>query len=407
MHFSTAITTLAVAATSASAAAIPAWDPESALWENGIPSNYSAGMMNPYITPSSNGSAVCINGWIPVTASTSQNMRLNLTSPANQTVVTEIFVEMLQAGSTLAEMVVLGNANVSGTYNISGQLCYPRATGINASAVQFLTHGVGFDKSYWDVAPGYSYVDVAAANGYTTFSYDRLGVGLSSRPDALQVVQAPLEVNVAHQLVQMLRNGSVANTRFAHVIGTGHSFGSFMTQALTKSYPADLDAAVLTGFSLSMTGLPTFITSLDLTIAALNDPLRFPGLPSGYLVANNYIGNQFAFFRAQGFPPSNLAIAEATKQTVTLGELFTLGAVTGNTTFTGPVDVVNGMNDWPFCQGNCSYPTDLTSAVKSLYPMTKNFTTYLGAGAGHGLNLHYAATAAFEQIQSFIVGNGF
>lgn len=406
MHFTTALTTLAVAATSASAAAIPAWDPENALWENGVPSNYSAGMLDPYVTASSNGSAVCINGLIPVTASTSMNKHLNLTTPANQTVVTEIFVEMLQAGSTLMDTVVGSNANISGTYNISAQLCYPRATGINASSVQILTHGVGFAKSYWDAAPGYSYVDVAAAKGYTTFLYDRLGVGLSAHPDPIQVVQAPLEVSIAHQLVQMLRNGSVASTRFSHVVGTGHSFGSFITQALTKSYPSDLDAAVLTGFSLSMTGLPTFIASLDLTIAALNDPLRFSGLNFGYLAANNYIGNQFAFFRAQGFPPSNLALAEASKNTVTLGELFTLSAVTGNTTYTGPVDVVDGQNDWPFCQGNCSYPMDLAAAAKSLYPMTKNFTSYLAPNCGHGLNLHYAATAAFEQIQAFVAGNG-
>ncbi|GAB7349485.1 hypothetical protein MBLNU459_g0196t1 [Dothideomycetes sp. NU459] len=406
MHFPTALATLAAAATGASAAAMSAWDPENAIWNSGVPSNYSAGMMDAYVTASSNGSAVCINGLIPVTASTTMNKHLNLTLPANQTVVTEIFVEMLQAGSNLIDTIVGKNANISGTYNISAQLCYPRSTGINASSVQFLTHGVGFAKNYWDVAPGYSYVDVAAANGYTTFSYDRLGVGLSSHPDPIQVVQAPLEVSIAHQLVQMLRNGSVASTSFSHVVGTGHSFGSFITQALTKSYPSDLDAAVLTGFSLSMTGLPTFLTSLDLSIAAINDALRFSGLPTGYLVANNYIGNQFAFFRAQGFPPSNLAIADATKQTVTLGELFTLAAVTGNTTYTGPVDVVDGANDWPFCQGNCSYPMDLAAAAKALYPMTRNFTSYLAPNCGHGLNLHYAATAAYEQIQAFVMGNG-
>lgn len=393
--YTTSIATLALAVTA-----------NAAFFDNGLPANYTAGLLNPTVTASSNGSAICINGFIPVQASTSKNVHLNLAVPANESVVTEIFVEMLEAGSTLTERVVGANANVSGTYSISAQLCYPRDTGLNASAVQFLTHGVGFDKSYWDVAPGYSYVDVAAANGYATFSYDRLGVGLSEHPDAIQVVQAPLQVSIAHELVRMLRAGDIASTSFEHVIGTGHSFGSFITQALTLSYPADLDAAVLTGFSTSMTGLPTFITSLDLTIASQND-LRFLGLGNGYLVANNYAGNQFAFLRYPNFPASNLAIAESTKQTVTLGELFTLSAVTGMTNYTGAVDVVDGTNDWPFCQGNCTYPTDQAAAAKSLYPATSNFTSYLAAGAGHGLNLHYSATAAYNQIQAFVASHGF
>lgn len=180
-------------------------------------------------------------------------------------------------------------------------------------------------QSYWDVAAGYSYVDAAAASGYTTFSYDRLGVGSSFRPkDANAVVQAPLQLSIAHSLIQMLRNGTFGHTSYSQVIGVGHSFGSAVTQGVTNSYPEDLDAAVLTGFTMDSTGIPTFTTSLDLTIANENDAFRFAGVPDSYLVANNAIGNQFSFFKARGFPPSTLSIAEASKQTVTLGELISL-----------------------------------------------------------------------------------
>jgi len=196
----------------------------------------TAGFMDAEIVSSKNGSAICIQGNVPVYASTAMN--LNITIPVsaitNQTVVTETVVEMLMAGSTLMETVIAGKATVADTYNINAQLCYPRSTGINASSVQILTHGIGFDKSYWDVAPGYSYVDVAAAAGYATFSYDRLCTGLSDHPDAHKVCQAPFEVAIAHSLIQMLRNGTFSSTSFQKVIGTGHSFGSAITQAITS-----------------------------------------------------------------------------------------------------------------------------------------------------------------------------
>jgi hypothetical protein len=123
-----------------------------------------------------------------------------------------------------------------------------------------------------------------------------------------------------------------------------------------------------------------------------------------------FLGNQFAFFKAQGFPPANLAIAESTKQTVTIGELFTLASVLAPaTSFTGPVDVVDGSNDWPFCQGDCTYPVNQAAqAIAALYPAASSGSqSYLASLCGHGINLHYAATAAFSQIQNFVSKNGF
>lgn len=90
-------------------------------------------------------------------------------------------------------------------------------------------------RYYWDFAPGYSYVDVAVQAGHGAFFYDRLGVGKSSTPDALSVVQAPLEVEILHSLITTLKSGSISNSTFSTVIGTGHSFGSILTQAITRN----------------------------------------------------------------------------------------------------------------------------------------------------------------------------
>lgn len=364
-----------------------------------------SGFMEPTVQPSRGGGAICVSGIVGVQASTTKNIKLNYQLPANQSQVTQTFLDLFTQGSPFMSQIMGGMNNVSGTYNISATLCMPGDAALNMTTVQFLTHGVGFDKYYWDFAPGYSYIDVAAANGYATFSYDRLGVGDSSKPDAIQVVQSPLEVEIAHNLIQMLRSGHFGGAKFMHVVGTGHSFGSIITQAVTAQYATALDAAVLTGFSTNATALPTFISALNLAIATQNQPYRFGDLSNGYLVAATDISTQIGFFRAPGFDPAILALADATKGTVTIGELLTQMAATAvAANFTGPVAVVNGAEDLPFCFGNCSYPADKAAMIKRmLYPAASNLsTTYLVPVMGHGVNLHYSATEAFEFIQDFV-----
>ena len=372
------------------------------------PEAYLMGFESPSIESSVGGQAICISGIVDMTAS-ANNVNVNSQEPANQTDVTELVVENVQINSTLSKRLAGSLQNVSGTYGIYSQLCFPNGT-INATTIQFLIHGVGFDRSYWNVAPNYSYVDYAAEQGHTTFFYDRLGVGLSDHPDPLQTVQAELEVAIAHELVQLLRQGAISNHTFEYVVGVGHSFGSLQTIGLTSQYPQDLDAAVLTGFSTSTTGMALFFSGLDLTIASRNQPLRFPELPNGYLISHSIESNQFAFFRAPGFDPALLNIAEATKQTFTVGEFLTTASIEMvSKNFTGPIDVVDGENDVPFCQGNCLIPYNQAAAVKdALYPAASNGSDYyIAPGAGHGLNLHYAAPMAYEHIQNFIKANGF
>ncbi|KAG0645118.1 hypothetical protein D0Z07_9117 [Hyphodiscus hymeniophilus] len=330
------------------------------------------------------------------------NLKLNFTLPQNQTGVTQTFISMLSSGSPFMKQLMGGIQPVNGTYNISATLCTP-ANNTKHSTIEILTHGVGFDRYYWDFAPGYSYVDVATQYNHATFFYDRLGVGKSSKPDAVSIVQTPLELEILQSLVTMLKSGNFSNNTFSTIIGTGHSFGSLLTQGLTAKYPNSLDAAILTGFSTNSTGQQPFITGLNLAIASQNQPYRFSNLSNGYLVSDTAISNQIAFLHAQNFDPNILNLAEATKGPVTFGELFSQTAVMGTAmNFTGSVAVVNGDNDLPFCAGNCSYPTNLAQAALQLYPMARSIGTYLALHTGHGINLHYSAVAAYHHIQEFI-----
>lgn len=160
---------------------------------------------------------------------------------------------------------------------------------------------------------------------------------------------------------------------------------------------------------MNATALPVFITGLNLAIANENQPTRFPTLSNGYLVSDTVISNQIGFFRAPGFDPAILKLAEASKGTVTLGELFTTSAVVAEAvTYAKPVAVVNGAEDLPFCFGNCSYPSNEAAMVQTLYPAVSsaNFGTYLAPVTGHGVNLHYSATGAYNYIQNFLKQHG-
>ena len=75
----------------------------------------------------------------------------------------------------------------------------------------------------------------------------------------------------------------------------------------------------------------------------------------------------------------------------------------------GPMDVVDGENDLPFCQSNCLVPSNKAEAVRgALYPNAgEGSQVFIGKGAGHGLNLHYVAPEAYKHIFGFIKSNGF
>ena len=99
---------------------------------------------------------------------------------------------------------------------------------MNISTVQILSHGVGLDKLYWDIAPEYSYVDYTATNGYATLAYNRLGCGKSDHPDPIQILQAYMDVEVQHEIVQLLRAGKIGGFTSEYFVTVGHSYGSIV-----------------------------------------------------------------------------------------------------------------------------------------------------------------------------------
>jgi pimeloyl-ACP methyl ester carboxylesterase len=211
-----------------------------------------------------------------------------------------------------------------------------------------LTHGIGFDRSYWDfsyVNYNYSYVSQATDEyGYSTFFFDRLGIGQSSRGEPVNEIQVNLEIAALQLLTTGLRAGTLAGCggyKPLKTIHVGHSFGSIQSYSLAVLSPSLSDGLILTGFTQNISFPPYF--QLGGNFIASKNVASLTSYPVGYLAAGDASGVQTNFFAPKDFDPAVLAIATSTGQPVTPGELITLGGLTGvKNPFTGPVLIITG-----------------------------------------------------------------
>ena len=315
---------------------------------SGVKAPTSVGLSDSVAHVSAGGSAVCVSGTVKVQATSTKNIKWNFDIPANQSEATQALVSQWSPGANFLKSILGGYQKVGGTYNIGATICAPKTSPTSKKLKwQVLTHGIGYDRRYWDLTSDYSYVDVAAEAGYATLFYDRLGVGESSHEDLdpINTIQSPLEVEVLESLITLLRKGSLGIKDFtvAEVVGVGHSFGSALTQALTAIHPTSLNAAVLTGFSVNASGMAAFSLGQNAQIASLSVPQRFANFSNGYLTVSSGVGNQVAFLHSPGVAPDMQALADYVKNTVTFGEFFTAGLGVGPASnFTGPVAFAAG-----------------------------------------------------------------
>lgn len=265
------------------------------------------------------------------------------------------------------------------------------------------------------------------------------------------------------------------NCTFEKVVHVGHSFGSVQSYWLSALYPNNTDGVVLTGYSGAGQFLPYIVAGWNLHSARLNQPFRLgnasstavqtlaqqygvksdivPGLteilnkigvdvdtdevwnyiatteildlsngynatvfpynyPSGYFASSDLTTLQYAFLFPDQYDVGLALEGEKTKQPVTAGELLTIGTAPASSPFTGPVLVITGQHDVPFCGGNC-YGTaqgidaaNIPAGVTAAYPAASVFEAYIQPNTGHGLNFHYNATAGYQVIQDFLGSNG-
>jgi pimeloyl-ACP methyl ester carboxylesterase len=254
----------------------------------------------------------------------------------------------------------------------------------------------------------YSYVlEAVDEYGY----YDRLGIGMSSHGNPLTEIQALLEVDALRALTEGLRDGSIEGlSSFDKVLHVGHSFGSQHTYALTAMYPNISDGIALTGFSQNGSFAGLFLLGGNFIEA--NQLPALSSYPDGYFASGDATAVQINFFAPGDFDPALLDYAtNVLGEPVTVGELLSFGGETGSVNnFAGPVHIITGERDIPYCGGNClaaptGYP-NIPSTSKANFPNAENFEVTIIPGAGHGLNLQYTHPQTYASILNYFVQNG-
>ncbi|GAB7365333.1 hypothetical protein MBLNU230_g6413t1 [Neophaeotheca triangularis] len=226
---------------------------------------------------------VCTNVTVPVNIDTRQAIfdedLVGINSNIDATTFSLNFTEQ---GVNFTDVALTGYQTLQIPANISAKFCRPdNMNDTHNPTVQVLTHGIGFDKTYWDLPYDgfkYSYEDVAVDQyGFCTVAIDRYGINNSTHGDPYNEVQAPAEVSALYDLTMQLRNGQFPTVphKFDKVVHIGHSFGSAQTYLLTALHPEASDGIILTGYSQNGTWLARTLAGWNLHIANLNQPLRF------------------------------------------------------------------------------------------------------------------------------------
>lgn len=289
-------------------------------------------------------------------------------------------------------------------YSIYGELCNP-ASG-PSKTVQLLVPGATYGHVYWDFPyqpETYSYVHALTAAGYSTFSIDRIGIGQSSHPPIGQLTVAmATNAYTVHEVVQALRAGAIGAQPFAQVLLVGHSLGSVISWLEAGTYH-DVDGVIISGMlhTINAATIASFMTTL---YPATLDP-RF----AADLLSVNYTGFLTTepgtrgqdFYYLPNADPAVLATDEATKETVTPGEVASFAAPVVDdisAQIQVPVLVVVGQQDSFFCgvaATDCSSADSVQQTEAAFYAPQAQLQVVLIPDSGHDLNLHKNAPTWF------------
>ncbi|KAF6814936.1 hypothetical protein CSOJ01_03766 [Colletotrichum sojae] len=343
-----------------------------------------------------------------------RNGVFNYPVPKTTVDVTNFAINLAQQGHNLTAVYLQDYATVGGTYELAATYCQPNSGAGNI--LQILTHGIGFDRSYWDFpANGYNYSYVGPAvddYGFSTLTWDRLGIAQSSRGDPINEIQAWLEVAALKALTDKARAGELTPgvDAFDKIVHVGHSFGSAHTYALTAMYPDASDGIILTGFSQNGSYVPQFL--LGGAFVPANSVPALSDYVDGYMASGYEGATHIGFFAPGDFDPAILTAAYQTGKPVTVGELLTIGGETATpNAFAKPVLIITGERDVPFCGGDCfaTGNPDLPSIPAfsgKILSKADPFEAYIVPGAAHGLTLGYSHVETTGKMLDFLVQNG-
>jgi hypothetical protein len=162
------------------------------------------------------------------------------------------------------------------------------------------------------------------------------------------------------------------------------------------------------------------VVSADYAITNLTDQAsRFKGasqLNNAYLITRTPSSGQLNFQWYPGLSPEAMNVARVTEQPVTQGVLITLATLLRSTSFTGPLQVVNGVEDFIFCASDCLRPipgfsppggsttpnNQLGGVQLALYPNVTQFSAFAANDTGHGNVEHFSALVQYQAMLEFL-----
>ncbi|MCJ1409871.1 hypothetical protein MMC19_003955 [Ptychographa xylographoides] len=232
-----------------------------------------------------------------------------------------------------------------------------------------------------------SFVDHAIAHGYSVFTYDRLGVGASSKVSGY-VSQPAIQVAVLQDLVRLVRSGQ--NTTPVGVpkslVLMGHSFGSILVAAAATSQPDLTDGLILISFSYNGTN----IADLD----------------TGYITTVDFFADGNTLFKKSDYDVNVVEFTHDTRAPFAIAELISLPVVNFVAAeFKGALQIITGKYDFIFCTGNCDGVIEHPAA--EIFAQAKTFEAISYPKAGHHSNFAFNAQGAYGNITDFRGRNGF
>jgi pimeloyl-ACP methyl ester carboxylesterase len=288
--------------------------------------------------------------------------------------------------------VIQAQAEVEALNEITKKLRSGEVDGIEQPfrKVVHVGHSFGSIQSYWLSSLYPNNTDGLVLTGWT------------ARGDFLASTIAAWELQSA-RLNQPMRFGNSSNEKVREVLKDYASSEGLVNglQTLLQGLDIELSAQdIWDGVATTVVG--NFLTGYNESIAPLD-------YPPGYTAHSSAQGNQHVMGYPGFFDTALLLLTEATKQPVTVGELLTIGSSPPTTSFTGPVLVYAPENDQPFCGGNClasETKESIPAEAEELFPDAEPFEAYIQPNTGHGMAMHYNATAGYEFVQGWLVAHG-
>jgi pimeloyl-ACP methyl ester carboxylesterase len=308
-----------------------------------------------------------------------------------------------------------------GAAEVYGELCVPRDS--TPKTVQLLVHGTSYNHNYWDwpyQPDKYSHVLEALKRGYATFNIDRLGTGLSSKPDS-SLVTVDAVVESLHQIVTKLRAGEIGGKSFSKVVYFGSSLSTALGWLLGSSHPGDIDLFVLTGL-IHFTTQHFFNWVLQFHLDPACEEPKFKGwhIDCGYITTHPGTKGLFYLYEPN-IDPINILLDEALKDiaspVLTLGTAVYVGVDAAHG-ITVPVDPetapsrnikvpvleVFGEFDETGCgsDGFVCNDENIYNFEAPYYSPEAQLEVHVVKNTGHALTIHFSALETANFIHDWL-----